>query len=197
MARLDAHEWPQDDELVELCRSGQTHAFQALVQRYQDRLYNLAFRMLNHEEDSRDAVQEAFLKAYQNLEKFCGDSSFYTWLFRIAMNESLNYRRSRQRLRLVQASDETVDLAATQNQAARLTDSPQRALEALETEQLVAAAIAELDADYRAAIVLRDIEGLDYTEISIVLDIPPGTVKSRIHRARLMLKDKLQKAIVQ
>ena len=151
MARLNTHEWPDDDELVELCRSGQNHAFQALVERYQDRLYNLAYRMLNHEEDSRDAVQETFLKAYEHLARFRGDSSFYTWLFRIAMNESLNHRRTRQRLRLVQQTDDAEGLlpSAAQSQAGSMVDSPQRTLEALETEQLVARAIAELDVDHR------------------------------------------------
>jgi RNA polymerase sigma-70 factor, ECF subfamily len=197
MARVDPHQWPNDDELVELCRSGQNHAFQALVERYQDRVYNVVYRMVNHEEDARDAVQETFLKAYEHLGRFRGESAFYTWLFRIAMNEALNHRRAKQRLRLVQPAEDVEAASTGRNQAAGLSDSPQRTLETLETERMVAEAIAELDCEHRAAVVLRDIEGLDYGQISVVLSIPPGTVKSRIHRARLILKEKLQKAMVQ
>ncbi len=182
---------------MELCRNGQNHAFQALVERYQDRVFNLAYRMVNHEEDARDMVQETFLKAYEHLGRFRGESAFYTWLFRIAMNEALNHRRSRQRLRLVQSTDDPEGVSAAQSQAGSLVDSPQRSLESLETEQLVARAISELDPEHRAAVVLRDIEGLDYGEISAVLSVPPGTVKSRIHRGRLVLKEKLQRALVQ
>jgi len=196
MARVDAQGWPADGELVEQCRNGKAEAFQALVERYQDRVYNTAYRMVGLEEDARDIVQDAFLKAYENLGRFRGESGFYTWVFRIAVNLCLSHRRKAQRLRLVIPTDDPEGLLAQGgHQAQSLVSPPEAAMEAVETERRVSESLLHLDTDHRAAVVLRDIEGLDYQTISSILDVPPGTVKSRIHRARMMLRDQLKDLI--
>lgn len=166
-----------------------------LVERHQDRLFNAAYRMVGSEEDARDIVQDAFLKAYQNLSRFRGESGFYTWVFRITMNLALSHRRKTKRLRLVVTVEDPEKVAVSGTQAGRLVDPPEAAMEALETEQRVTEALHGLDVDHRAAVVLRDIEGLDYQTISSILDVPPGTVKSRIHRARMLLRERLKDLI--
>jgi RNA polymerase sigma-70 factor (ECF subfamily) len=187
---------PSDAELIEACCAGRAEAFGLLVERYQDRLYNAVYHVVGNEEDARDVVQDAFLKAYENLGQFRGASSFYTWMFRIGVNLALTHRRRGHRLRLVKQMDERdmVQLAGTQ--AARLGDPPEAAMEAAERDRMVNGALHSLDADYRAALVLRDVEGLDYVTISSLLDVPAGTVKSRIHRARMMLREQLREALM-
>ena len=196
MARLNSESRPGDRELVEACCDGRPEAFQALVERYQDRVYNSVHRMVNSREDARDIVQDAFLKAYENLSQFRGASSFYTWLFRIAVNLALTFRRRSRRLKLVRPIDESPEVDVARSQAGRLTESPESAMETAERDRLIGAALESLDGEHRAAVVLRDIEGLDYRTISDILDLPTGTVKSRIHRARMMLRDQLQDLIV-
>ena len=197
MARLDSESRPTDQELVQACCDGQAEAFQQLVERYQDRTYNAVLRMLASREDARDVVQEAFLKAYENLGQFRGASSFYTWLFRIAVNLALTLRRRSTRLKLVQPLDEAAEVQVSQTQAGRLAEAPpEAAMETAERDRFISQALEELDGEHRAAVVLRDIEGLDYQTIASILDVPPGTVKSRIHRARMMLRDRLKDLIM-
>jgi RNA polymerase sigma-70 factor (ECF subfamily) len=198
MADHPAQSGPTDQELVAASRAGGAEAFRTLVERYQDRIYNTVFRLAGNEEDARDIAQETFLRVYENLGRFRGDSAFYTWIFRIAVNQALTHRRQSARLRTVQAGDdppEVAPLAGTQ--AARLQASPEAEMERREQEAQIAEALAYLDADHRAAVVLRDVEGLDYEAIAAVLDVPPGTVKSRIHRARLLLRQRLKDVLVQ
>jgi len=197
MARLNSESRPTDQELVQACCNGQGEAFQELVERYQDRTFNAVLRLVASREDARDVVQEAFLKAYENLGQFRGASSFYTWLFRIAVNLALTLRRRSTRLKLVRPLDETTELDVSRTQAGRLAErSPEAAMEVAERDRFVSRALEELDGEHRAAIVLRDIEGLDYQTIASILDVPPGTVKSRIHRARMMLRDRLKDVIM-
>ena len=186
---------PTDAELVQACCDGQTDAFQGLVERYQDRVYNVVYRMVGSPEDARDIVQDAFLKAYENLSEFRGASSFYTWLYRIAVNLSLTFRRRSKRLRLVRPLEEEMSVELSRSQAGRLAQGPEAAMESVERARLVSEALEGLDGDHRAAVVLRDIEGLDYRAIAEILDVSTGTVKSRIHRARIALRDRLQTLI--
>ena len=198
MADHPASSGATDNELVAASRNGGAEAFRALVERYQDRIYNTAYRLAGNEEDARDIAQETFLRVYENLARFRGDSTFYTWLFRIAVNQALTHRRQTARLRTVQADDEMLEVPLSGSQAARLqTAAPEDEMQRQETEAQIAEALAYLDADHRAAVVLRDIEGLDYQAIAAVLDVPPGTVKSRIHRARLLLRQRLRDVLVQ
>lgn len=197
MARLDSESRPTDPELVQACCDGQAEAFQELVLRYQDRTYNAVLRMVVSPEDARDVVQEAFLKAYENLGQFRGASGFYTWLFRIAVNLALTLRRRSTRLKLVRPLDDAAEVQLSQTQAGRLAQaSPEAAMETAERDRFISQALEELDGEHRAAIVLRDIEGLDYQTIASILDVPPGTVKSRIHRARMVLRDRLKDVIM-
>lgn len=196
MARLDSGSRPTDGELVAALADGRTEAFQTLVERYQDRVYNTVYRMVGSAEDARDIVQDAFLKAYENLSQFRGASSFYTWLFRIAVNLALTFRRRSKRLRIVRPLDGASEMEVSHSQAGRLAEAPEAAMEMAESRQRITQALDNLDGEHRAAVVLRDIEGLDYETISSILDVPTGTVKSRIHRARMMLREELRELMM-
>jgi RNA polymerase sigma-70 factor (ECF subfamily) len=182
---------PLDEHLVRQVVGGDPAAFAAIVQRYQDRLYNASYRLLGSAEDALDVVQETFIKAYENLGGFAGRSSLYTWLFRIAVNMSLSHRRKRkwERLMTPPGEDEADPVEGIEG---RSEGDPADRLLGAETEIIVQRALDELDDDHRAVVVLRDIQHFDYTEIAEVLKVPAGTVKSRLHRARLMLRDKLR-----
>jgi RNA polymerase sigma-70 factor (ECF subfamily) len=155
------------------------------VGRYQDRLYNTILRLLGHAEDVRDVVQEAFLHAYQALSTFKGDSLFYTWLYRIAMNAAISFQRKQKAaLRLYPGGDrEGLDPADTSE-----VGRPGYALEIAEEEKRVQAALARLSPEHRAVLILKDMEGLKYEAMADILSVPIGTIRSRLHRARLELR---------
>jgi RNA polymerase sigma-70 factor (ECF subfamily) len=182
---------PSDGDLVTRARDGSADAFGELVTRYQDRVYNACYRMCHDHADAADLTQVTFLKALDSLGHFEGRASFYTWLFRIAMNLAISQRRRQHRRRMQSVEALTPDGEAPRELAVARGVDPARALEACEERERVSAALAALDEDFRAAIVLKDIEGLDYAAIAEILDVPIGTVKSRIHRGRLMLKEML------
>lgn len=181
-------------ELVTASRGGNRKAFGELVTRHQDRVFNLAYRLTGDYEDASEAVQEAFLKAFKAVAAFRGESGFYTWLFRI----TVNVVRSRRRFRAVRPVERSLDAdprpdadGAGRSPAAELkADVPDPSDEAgrVERKELVEKALKKLEPEQRAMIVLRDIEGRSYSEIADVLDCPRGTVKSRLHRARLALR---------
>jgi RNA polymerase sigma-70 factor (ECF subfamily) len=178
-----------DEDLIAECLAGQTESFGQLVVRYQDRLYNSLTTMLGSVEDARDVAQDAFISAFEKLETFRGSSAFYSWLFRIALNGSINRHRK-------QRSTATIE-AARENSGLEPPDPhpeahPAFALERSERQALVQAALAELPADYRTVLVLKELEDMKYEEIAAVLDCPIGTVRSRIHRARSELRSKLK-----
>lgn len=182
-----------DVELVERAKAGQPAAFARLVQKYQDRVFNTCWRICGHHEDARDVTQEAFIKAYQNLHAFRQQSAFYTWLFRVAVNLALSHRRSSARRRTV-SLDAVAHASGTQAEPlvrrarAALVDDQDGATRQAEAHALVAQALHALDDDHRVVVVLRDMEGFDYRQISEMLDIPTGTVKSRLHRARMTIR---------
>jgi RNA polymerase sigma-70 factor (ECF subfamily) len=183
---------PSDTEVVRRAREGDHDAFRVLVERYQGRAFGLALRVLRNEEHARDAVQDAFLKAYGSLDRFQGRSSFYTWLYRIVMNQCLDRKRRDKSDREVEWND---DVAATQSPTAGALAAapiaPDDAVERGEVRAAVAKAIAELPEDARRTIELREIDGLTYREISEALGIPKGTVMSRLHYARRKLQEAL------
>jgi RNA polymerase sigma-70 factor (ECF subfamily) len=203
---------PADAELVSQVVGGDGAAFGPIVERYQDRLYNTVYRMVGSAEDARDLVQEVFVKAYENLASFKGTSSLYTWLFRIAVNASLSHRRKRRWVRLAGPAADPGDgeaarpvespaghgtsrsraRGATGNWPDPADGDPAREMLAAETEAAVQQALAQLDDEHRTVVVLRDVQHCDYREIADILGVPTGTVKSRLHRARLLLRDKLQ-----
>ncbi len=182
-----------DAELAAASGQGDSAAFGELVSRHQDRAFNLAFRLTGSHEDAADAVQEAFLKAYRGIQSFRRQSSFYTWLFRIVVNEVRSRRRSRSSRRSEFSLDGAGDRDPPNAPAGLQSDGPDPSEQAslAERRQIVEEALQALEFDQRAIIALRDIEGRDYAEIAEVLRCPPGTVKSRLHRARMALKDAL------
>lgn len=178
----------EDLELVTRSRSGDVEAFTALVKRYEVRVYNLAYRLLSNADDAADVAQEAFMAAYESIGRFRAESSFYTWLYRIAVNKALTYRRSRSsRLDAATGGQETLAF----DTAADGSPGPSRRVEDMERDEMVQSMIAALPDDFRSVVVLKDIEGLEYEEIADVMEIPLGTVKSRLHRGRLLLRDAL------
>jgi RNA polymerase sigma-70 factor (ECF subfamily) len=183
--------------MIAACRAGDAEAFGELVTRYQDRAYSLAYRLTGNADDAAETVQEAFLKAYRGLDSFRGDAAFYTWLFRIVVNEVKSRRRSRRARPVTLSLDARPDRAEDDPESpvsgglrANVSDPSDEATRA-ENRRLVEAGIAKLDEEERMMIVLRDIEGRNYDEIADLLGCPKGTVKSRLHRARMTLKDHL------
>ena len=180
-----------DQKLIGQVLSGDSAAFGEIVERHEDRLYNTICRLVGSADDARDLLQDTFVKAYEKLDDFRGGSSLYTWLFRIAVNTSLSHRRRR---KWVQMGAPAGDDDANPGNAVADTAAvdPADPLIAAETETLVQEAINSLDDEHRTVVVLRDIQHCDYHEIADILDVPPGTVKSRLHRARMMLRDRLE-----
>jgi RNA polymerase sigma-70 factor (ECF subfamily) len=188
----------EDAQLIERVKAGQTEAYGELVRKYQDRVFNTCWRVCGHLEDARDLTQDAFLKAFESLGTFRQQSGFYTWIFRVAVNLALSHRRSAKR-RHATSLDLSSEVSGTQaaGLAQRIgqsteSDDPAGLASDAELQSSVARALHSLDDDYRAVVVLRDIEGFDYHEIGEVLGIPPGTVKSRLHRARMALREAIR-----
>jgi len=183
----------EDEALVDRCRKGDMPAFGLLVAKYQDRLYNLLYRMLGHGADAEELAQETFLKALENIGQFQGASRFYTWLFRVGVNLAISHRRrgGRVKFQTLSAPEDGDGFGL----GARLADgrdgSPSASAMAAETRQAVLRALESLDEEYRVVVLLCDVEEMDYSQIAAVLDQPLGTVKSRLHRGRSMLRAKL------
>jgi RNA polymerase sigma-70 factor (ECF subfamily) len=181
-----------DRQAIADCLAGRAAAFDHLVRRYQDRLYNAVLRIADNPDDALDVVQDSFLNAYQSLGSFKGDAEFYTWLYRIAFNSAVSQRRKKRPV---------VSLDAGRNGSAiadPLDDSegikPGAALERSEQLTTLYAALSRLSVEHRAVLVMKDIDGLKYEQIADVMGVPIGTVRSRLHRARLELRDLLVSA---
>jgi len=167
----------EDRELVERFARGESHAFDTIVERYQQRVYAIALRMTGNVEDARDAMQDVFVSALRALRSFRGDAQLSTWIHRVAVNASLDVIRKRKRhvaQPLEEAGDRPSDDVGPEDAAARAS----RAVE-------VQRALLGVREEYRAVLVLHDLQDLDYAETAAALDIPVGTVKSRLHRARV------------
>ncbi len=177
-----------DAELIQATLDGDTAAFGVLVRTYQDRLFNALVHIVRCPEEAQDVVQDAFVQAYTKLGTFKGSSAFYTWLYRIAFNVSISRRRKRRpsvslehgkdELGAEPAADELPDRMELKERAAQLNT----ALEALTEE-------------HRAVLILREMEDCSYEEIAEMLDLPIGTVRSRLHRARMELRDQLKEVM--
>lgn len=175
-----------DADCIAKARGGDRTAFDALVRRYQDRLYNTLVRVTGSTDDALDIAQDAFVQAYLKLDTFRGKAAFYTWLYRIAFNLAMSHRRKRRPLTIMDTGDTspTIEPAASEC-------SPSAGLETAERAATVQAAIHDLADEHRQVVVLREIEGCDYEQIADILEIPLGTVRSRLFRARAQLKEKL------
>lgn len=181
-----------DQQLVERVQQGDKHAFDLLVSKYQQRILNLVGRFVRNPNDAMDVTQEAFLKAYRALPKFRGDSAFYTWMYRIAVNTAKNYLavQSRRPMEADQDYDEIEQIDSSG--VLRDQATPERMLLRDEIQDTVIRAIEELPEDLRTAITLREVEGLSYEEIADVMECPIGTVRSRIFRAREAIDKQLK-----
>jgi len=170
--------------------------FERLFDSCQNKLFNTVLRLVGSEDDALDIVQDAFLKAYRSLSGFKGESRFYTWIYRIAVNTALSFRRSA----AVRLSRKSVSLDGDKpdgepDARCEIADERYESSSAASSKELgnaIAREIAILEPELRAVVVLRDIEELSYDEISEILEIPRGTVKSRLHRGRLALRDRLE-----
>ena len=178
-----------DYRLITECLEGRPSAFGELISRYQDRVYNTVYRLVGNAEDAQDVVQEAFLSAYQSLSSFKGDSLFFTWLYRIAVNTAISLRRKKRSvLPFHAAGDEAMLEPADTSDEAR----PGHAMEMAEEERRVHDALNRLSPEHRAVLIMKDIEGQKYEDMAEILDVPIGTIRSRLHRARLELRGLLQ-----
>ncbi len=178
-----------DDQLIDAALAGNSTAFGELVLKYQDRLYNTLVHVTGSTEDARDVAQDAFVQAFVKLETFQGQSAFYTWLYRIAINFSLSNRR-RQKIRTCQSVEQMRE--ATGDEPTSAGETPHDRIEQQETASQVRTALAQLSEDHREILVLREMDGCDYETISRLLDLPVGTVRSRLHRARLEIREHLR-----
>ena len=177
-----------DRRLIADCLGGQRDAFGELVSRYQARLYNAALRLVQSPDDAADVVQDAFLSAYQAIHTFKGDAEFFTWLYRIAFNTAISLKRKKRPAVSLEAhTGETGIDPDDQSEYVK----PGAALERSEDERQLNEAIARLSPEHREVLLLKDIEGLKYEDIAELLGVPIGTIRSRLHRARLELRDLL------
>ena len=179
-----------DSELIAQTLKGCPAAFGVLVRKYQDRLYNSMVRVVGHAEDAQDIVQDTFIQAFLKLETFQQSSAFFTWVYRIGFNIAATYRRRKRPIGSVDQMRE----ATGQDPPDSGVHVSQR-IEQEERRQQVQAAIARLGDEYRAVLVLREIEGCCYEAIAEILDLPLGTVRSRLHRARLQLREQLKQVL--
>ncbi len=177
-------------DLINRFKDGDTSAFEEIVLEYQDKIYNLCRHMLQNAHDAEDAAQDVFVKAYQNLNRFKPEASLLTWLYRIAINTCIDYRRKPFFESLFKTSKEGDVFAVDQ-----LSDSPspERLYESKQISHAIQLTLGRLSEKLRTVIVLKEIEGLSYEEISEILEVSIGTVKSRISRAREELRELLKK----
>jgi len=159
-----------------------------LVTRYQARLYNAALRLVQSPDDAADVVQDAFLNAFQSLHSFKGDAEFFTWLYRIAFNTAISFKRKKRPA--VSLESNTGEGGIEPNDPSDYV-KPGSAIERSEDERQLAAAIARLSPEHREVLLLKDIDGLKYEDIAELLSVPIGTIRSRLHRARLELRELL------
>lgn len=181
-----------DQKLVERVQQGDTSAFDVLVLKYQHKIAKLVLRYVRDPAEAQDVTQEAFLKAYRALPGFRGDSAFYTWMYRIAINTAKNYLVAAKRRPLEYDLDpqdpEQYDMQARLKE----TDTPEGLALSEEVRQTVNEAIRQLPEDLRTAIILREVEGMTYEEIAQTMECPVGTVRSRIFRAREAIDKRLR-----
>jgi RNA polymerase sigma-70 factor (ECF subfamily) len=176
-----------DRELVQQCQAGEMSAFQELVSRYHQKVYMVIFGLLRNREDALEVAQETFFRAYRKISGFQGGSSFYTWIYRIAVNLAIDAQR-RQKRNPLDFRESMDGLLESQGEAAR---DPFADFHDKELREKLTSAINDLTPEHKAVIVLRTIEGLSYKDIGEILGCSEGTVMSRLHYARKKLQDKL------
>ena len=167
---------PDEMKLIEQCIKGDRQAFEALLIQYEKPVFNAAYRMLNSREDASDVTQTVFLKVYENFDSFDPSRRFFSWVYRITLNESINWLSKQKRLEPLQ------------HETAADSKSPEQEVDSAQLSAAVQAALMTIKADYRSVVILKHFLGCSYMEISEVLEIPEKTVRSRLYSARQLLK---------
>lgn len=186
-----------DQQLVELVQRGDKNAFNLLVQKYQHKVAHLVSRYVKNNGDIADVVQEAFIKAYRALPNFRGESAFYTWLYRIAVNSAKNYLVAQGRKPPANDVDAEEADFYDGSDALRENSTPERVMLSDEIKRILFDTVEKLPEDLKMAVTLREIEGMSYEDIANVMDCPVGTVRSRIFRAREALDKEIQPLLQQ
>jgi len=181
-----------DRTLVDLVLDGDQGAYQVLVQRYQSKVFAVAYGVLHNREDAREVAQEAFIKAYRNLPSFRRDSSFYTWIYRVTVNLGIDFQRKAYRKRETELDETRITPDDAHHTGPRPMATPGQSLERKELAERISAAIDMLPADQRTAVVLREIQGLSYKEIADAMGCAEGTVMSRLFYGRKKLQQILE-----
>jgi RNA polymerase sigma-70 factor (ECF subfamily) len=179
-----------DAQLLDEALAGQSAAFGQLVSKYQDRLYNALVHVIGSTEEARDVVQDAFVQAFLKLGSFHRSSAFYTWLYRIAFNVAISRRRRRKPTSSIEQLRE-----ASGQEPVACDGAPSDRIERQERVAQVQSALAAMSEEHRAVLVLREMDGLCYETIAEVLELPVGTVRSRLHRARIELREQLREVL--
>jgi len=181
-----------DQRLIAECLQGDTAAFGVLVRRYQERLYHSVYRLVENAEDAQDVVQEAFLNAYQSLDGFKGDALFFTWLYRIAVNTAISLKRKHRAMARLETRKNGEHTIEPPDPSA--SSRPEYALEQSEQGTRIRQALSRLSPEHRAVLVMKDMEGQKYETMAEILQVPIGTIRSRLHRARLELRELLEQS---
>jgi RNA polymerase sigma-70 factor, ECF subfamily len=180
-----------DAQRIAATLAGDASAFGELVLKYQDRLYNIVVHVVGNAEDARDIVQEALVQAFVKLETFRQTSAFYTWLYRIAFNVAVSFRRRRRPMPAADCGRESSGVEPLD-----CGDGPTQRLEREERRRQVRHALTRISREHRAILVLREIDGCCYETIAEILELPVGTVRSRLHRARMELREQLKTVLI-
>ena len=183
---------PDDRSLVRAAQGGDAQAFRTLVERYQRRVYQLALGMVKDADEAMDITQETFVRVHRYLPSFKGDSSFFTWTYRIATNLGLDSTRKRGRTERVELDESDADIEAHMDPPSAALAGPHRAALNAELKSKIEEALAALSENHRAILLLREVEGLSYEELARTLGIRKGTVMSRLFHARLKMQRKLR-----
>ncbi|RMD89510.1 MAG: sigma-70 family RNA polymerase sigma factor [Calditrichaeota bacterium] len=184
------HKQPSDEELIERFQKGDLYAFDLIVKRYKDQLLNFVYRFVGNQEEAEDIVQETFLRVYRKRKAYKRIAKFSTWIYTIAGNLARTELRRRKRRKLFSVSD-----MGYEDKDYEITDeglSPESEVEGIIQEEIIQREINKLSPKFREVIILRDIQELSYEEISKILKVPIGTVKSRVNRGRLKLQNRLK-----
>lgn len=190
---------PRDRRLIRRLKRHDERAFREMVHTYQQPVFNFVYRMLGNRDEAEDLAQEVFVTVFKAIGSFRGESKLSTWIYRIATNHCHNRNRylARRRRQSTQSFDELTERAVREGTGPFIAlqgeiSRPDVALEGRQLEEAIQRQIAALDQEHRLLVILRDIQGLSYQEIAFISGIPEGTVKSRLHRARMTLKDRLE-----
>ncbi len=180
---------PDDYALVKRAQAGDTDAYDQLIRRYQERIYATVYHMTSNHEDANDLAQEAFIKAYRALKSFKGDSSFFTWVYRIAVNKTINFLKQRKNRNHMSLNDLDFNAEHDPDLVSLISDrTPRRDIHLAELQEKLNAAMQKLSEEHRLVVTLHDVQGLPHDEISKIMDCNVGTVRSRLFYARQQLQ---------